>query len=161
MKKKILIAIIIIAALLLIPQESKEFRVRVVAASNTDADQDLKYQVVGVLKQEIKKLNQDDIISEIKSNIDLLDKKIAAVLGDRRYSISITKTHFPAKEINGQIIPGGRYRTLLIVIEDGKGKNWWSLLYPAYHNLAFEDLESGDVEYGFYLLERLKKLFDA
>ncbi|NLD26040.1 MAG: hypothetical protein GX661_01620 [Acholeplasmataceae bacterium] len=159
MKKKIFIVLIIFFALLLIPEESQEFRIRVVAASDTNADQEMKYRVVGVLKQEIKKLNQDDIISEVKTNIDLLDEKIADVLGDRSYSISITKVHFPPKEINGQVIPGGKYRTLLVVIEEGKGKNWWSLLYPAYHNFAFEDLESGDVEYGFYFLERIKKLF--
>ncbi len=160
MKRKILLILaIILVIIILFPKENDEFRIRVIASSDSVVDQKIKNQVVALLKEEIKKMDQNNIIMALQDNIDLLDEKIANVLGERTYSLSITKANFPAKEVDGQIIPGGRYKTLLVVIEEGEGRNWWSLLNPDYHNLEFEDVESNDVVYRFYFFDKLKELF--
>lgn len=37
---------------------------------------------------------------------------------------------FEAREYGGMTVPAGEYRTVRIVIGEGKGQNWWCLLYP-------------------------------
>jgi hypothetical protein len=154
-----LILLIIFLVIVFLPQESNEFRIRVIAASDSIEDQRQKYLVVKVLQEEIRKYDENDIINEIKDNINLLEAKVYGVLQGRKFSMKISKVSFPTKKIDGEIISGGKYETLLIVIDSGEGKNWWSILYPKYHNISFEDLESGEVEFEFYFFEKIKRLF--
>ncbi len=157
-KKVFLIVIVIIAIILLIPEENNEFRIRVIANSDSSADQNEKMAVVSALQKRIAGFDQNDIAGEVIANIDILEADVKRVLCHDNYLLSIKKIKYPAKTINGRVIPGGKYRTLLVVIGKGEGKNWWSLLYPDYHGISFEDAESGDIEYEFYFWEKLKKL---
>lgn len=157
-KKTILFIFIIIMIICMIPSGSDEFRIRVIANSDASADQCEKMVIVEELNVFLRTLNKKDIVAEIKSHMVEINDIIQKCLNYKEYSLSIQKATFPAKEINGQIIPGGRYETLLIIIGKGEGKNWWSLLYPDYHGLCFEDLQTDDVEYKSYFWEELKKL---
>lgn len=164
MKKKIIFIIaILIILLMLIPSKNEEFRVRVIAASDSNQDQSAKYAVVRTIKKEINKLDKENIIFEIERNIDIIESTIYKTLkkyyDNPNYIVKITNENFPPKELEGNVIPGGNYRTLLIVIDDGKGKNWWSLLYPNYFNVSFEDLNSGEVEVKSYFYEKIKNIF--
>lgn len=160
MKKKTILFIFIVIIMIawMIPSGSDEFRIRVIANSDTSADQYEKMVIVEELNVFIGTLNKEDIVAEIKSHMVEINDILRKYLNYKEYSLSIQKAKFPAKEINGQIIPGGRYETLLIIIGKGEGKNWWSLLYPDYHGLCFEDLQTDDVEYKSYFWEELKKL---
>ena len=157
-KKLLLIIIVIIGIILLIPKENDEFRIRVIANSNSVSDQNEKMMVVEAIQKRITQLNKSDIINEVINNLAILDNDIQKTLSHHDYSIRITKVRFPPKEINGQVIPGGKYRALLVIIGKGEGKNWWSLLYPDYHGISFEDIDSDEIEYKFYFWEELKKL---
>ena len=50
-KKVFLIVIVIIAIILLIPEENNEFRIRVIANSDSSADQNEKMAVVSALQK--------------------------------------------------------------------------------------------------------------
>lgn len=158
MKKYIIFILIIITAILLIPNEESDFRIRVIANSDSREDQALKMKVVNAILEEVKSYDKNNIEFEIKNNIEDIKTSIEKVLGNRKYSIKVSKTRFPPKEANGEIIKGGNYPSLLVVIEEGKGKNWWSLLSPEF-NKGFEDNETGDVEYKFFFFEEIKKGF--
>jgi len=158
MKKYIYIILIIIFIVLLIPKAEDELRIRVIANSNSEVDQELKMKVVSVLLEEINSYENENIIDEIKNNLENLDACIKRVLKDKEYNINIQKMRFPPKELNGEIIKGGKYLTLVVVIENGEGKNWWSLLSPSFRT-GFEDNETGDIEFKFYFYEEIKKSF--
>ena len=159
MRKKIIVMLVIIILIIIFfPKESKEFRIRVVANSDSISDQNMKMVVVEAINICISSFEKENIINEIKTNLDKIDQIVKSKLGNNDYTISIKRTSFPAKEVGGTIIPGGRYQTLLIVLGAGEGKNWWSLLYPEYHGIYFEDIESDDVEYRFYLWDKIKQL---
>ena len=51
-------------------------------------------------------------------------------------SASVTVTDFPEKSYGEYTFPAGKYQALQIVIGEGKGQNWWCVLYP---NLCFTD----------------------
>lgn len=156
-KRMLLVLILIILIALFLPRGSKEFRIRVVAASDSTEDQREKHAVVRVLKEEIGKFNRNDIINEVERNIDLLKGKVSEVLQGKEFEMVIAEVRFPAKEYDGKIISGGKYRTLLVVIGEGRGKNWWSILYPEYHGISFEDKEEIKVEFYFY--EKFREIF--
>jgi hypothetical protein len=54
--------------------------------------------------------------------------------------------------IKNKIIPSGSYQTLVITLGNGEGSNWWSLLYPEYFNLTYDDFK--EIEYKSYFLEK-------
>lgn len=158
MKKIFIIICIILGIIIIIPKDDDEFRIRVIANSDSAEDQKIKMKVVNALLIEIKSFDQDDIVQDIKNNIDKLDKTVEKVLGNKKYNLDIKKLRFPPKELNKEVVKGGKYMSLVVVIKDGKGKNWWSLLSPEFSK-GFEDVETGDCELKFYFLEELKKGF--
>jgi stage II sporulation protein R len=152
MKKYLIICIIIILFILIIPKKEEELRIRVIANSNTEVDQKIKMEVANAIIDEITTYNEINIVNEVKNNLEEIDKIIQDILKDEEYSITLKKTRFPPKELNGEIIKGGKYLTLLITIKNGEGKNWWSLLSPRF-KYGFSDDATGDVEFKFYFLK--------
>lgn len=37
---------------------------------------------------------------------------------------------FPARQYGGALYPAGRYRAVRIIIGEGRGQNWWCVLFP-------------------------------
>ena len=58
--------------------------------------------------------------------------------------------YFPAKSLNGQIVPAGVYQTIKITIGEGKGTNWWSILYPEFFGVTYEDSKNIEDKSYFY-----------
>ena len=77
-----------------------------------------------------------------------LDKKIKI-----NYKVELKETVFPAKVLKNEIIPSGKYMTLLITIGQGEGDNWWSVLYPEFYGVNYED--SSEVEYRSFIYDLL------
>lgn len=156
MKKFIYCLLVIIFIIVLIPKENDELRIRVIANSNSSYDQMIKYEIVSIVKNEINPSDNKEIIVK---KLPKLKSKIKEKLGDREIDIdvSIKKTYFPKKSLNGKIIPSGNYEALVIEIGEAKGKNWWTLLYPEYFNISYEDIESGEIEVKSYFFEKIFK----
>ena len=65
--------------------------------------------------------------------------------------ISYKETYFPPKSKNNTFTPPGKYKTLLIEIDNAKGSNWWSVLYPEFFNVDYEDFK--EVEFKWYFFD--------
>lgn len=153
MKKIFVIVIVILSLALLFKTDNNEqLRIRVIANSDLAYDQQIKQQVVSIIKQVVKPNDTEELI---KSKIATLDSRIAQKLDPMNieYEIGIKNIEFPPKTLNGEVIPGGVFKSLVVIIGEGKGKNWWSLLYPEYFNITFEDIEAGNVEFRSFFLD--------
>ncbi len=128
--------------------ESKEIRIRILANSNSEIDIAEKYQLrdalLEVFYQKSITVNEDNL-SLIKTE---LNKKIQS-----KYKIELKETIFPAKVLKGKIIPSGKYMTLLITIGEGRGENWWSILYPEFYGINYDD--SSEIEYRSFIYDLL------
>lgn len=148
--KKILgvIALIVIIALLLTPE--KEVRIRIIANSDSQIDQKMKMDVARHLK----------IILLETRDLSIIKKEVEYLISDYNcdYQVNVTykDQRYEPKYIGDEIIPGGVYKTLVIEIGEAKGKNYWSMLYPEYFNVSFEEVNSGDVEFGWWLIDNLR-----
>lgn len=149
MKKFFIFIIIIIVIILLIAPE-KEMRIRVIANSDSSFDQRVKVEVAKHLKLVLLETRD---LSIIKEEVEYIIKKYNC---DYSVLISYKDQKYDAKYIGNEIIPGGVYNTLLIELGESKGKNYWSMLYPEYFNVEFEDINSGDVEFGWWIIDFLK-----
>ncbi|MBO5936420.1 MAG: stage II sporulation protein R [Clostridia bacterium] len=114
-------------------------RLHVIANSDSDADQQLKLSVRdAVLKAgETVFSGSEDIISaegRIAENTGVLlncAKQTIAELGyDYDVKIELKRSYFPTRVYDDITLPAGYYKAVRIIIGEGKGKNWWCIMFP-------------------------------
>jgi len=131
-----------------IPDEA--IRLRILANSDKPDDQELKRKVRDGVNAAISEWVKD--ITDINEARKLIEKKIpeirdiaADVLEEEKkhqdldveYGENIT---FPAKLYGSYMYPPGEYEAVLITLGEGKGANWWCVLFPP---LCFLDFSNG------------------
>ncbi len=170
MKKLILVIFIIVCfyvclghvSSLVIPEDA--LRIRVIANSNDEYDQGVKsivkeniqYKMYDLLKDtkgidEARKIihnNLNNIDSEVENTLQLLNYNLG-------YDINYGLNYFPSKEYKGVIYNEGYYESLVITLGEGKGDNWWCVLFPPLCLIEAE--ASDDVEYTSFVKELLEK----
>lgn len=156
MKKAIIIFVFLVLILILVKFEmTSEFRVRVLANSDSYIDQSVKEEIAEDIDEYI--INNDVTMKNISEHLECIEE----VLKEHKvkYSLEITKENFPTKVVNGKLSSGGVYDTLVIKIGSGKGENYFSVLYPEYYGITYEDVKTGKVEYKSFIYETFKSLF--
>lgn len=156
MVKKGIFVLIVLSILfsfvyILTNDSSSELRLRILANSNSIEDLKDKELVKDIL-EEIINNNETYNVNIIEEE---LKKELPKELGSK-VKIELTNSYYPAKAYQGNFIPSGSYKTLLITIGSGSGNNFWTLLYPEYFNIEFE--ESNEIEYRSYFLDLIRKL---
>lgn len=131
--------------------DSKEMRVRILANSNSEIDQKEKV----ILRDALLEIFYKESIEVKSENLPkikaLLDNHISI---NNEYKIELKEVTFPAKVKNAKIVPSGTYMTLLITIGSGNGDNWWSVLYPEFFGVSYDD--EGEIEYRSFIYDMLK-----
>lgn len=141
---------------LLIPNEA--FRIRVIANSNSIQDQEIKYQIkeeiINLLSKDIDKINTYKKAKlEVKNNIDNIKEIIENYTNN--YNLSFGKNYFPKKEYKGVTYKEGIYDSLVITLGEGKGNNFWCVMYPP---LCLIDDKVDNRTYALYINEIIKKM---
>lgn len=158
MVKKGIIFVIIICILtgmfiIVSSDEGDEMRIRILSNSNSEIDQQEKQIVKSELEEILKENSNLNYLEIEKKLIERTKEKI-----NNEIKITICKSYYPAKSYNGKFIPSGAYNTLLITIGEGRGSNFWTLLYPEYFNISFED--NNEIEYRVYFLDIIREIFN-
>lgn len=126
-------------------------RFHVKANSNSEADQTLKMNVKEAVVNYIYQNTGDfDTVEETKTFLTRNDSKIRQiakdVINERGADYPVTsflgKQDFPEKHYGDVTFPEGNYTSYTLYIGEGKGENWWCVLYPP---LCFVDASTGIV----------------
>lgn len=173
--KKLIIVLAIIITILCLNKEQKviipkdSIRFRVIANSNEEEDQLLKKKVVNNLQNNIAKLefntkNLDDSRNNIKKVIpefsNIIEKTLKEENSNQAYNINYGMNYFPEKEYKGVIYEEGDYESLVITLGNGKGENFWCVLFPPLCLLDKEDNEKTEnIEYTTFVKEIIDKYF--
>lgn len=172
--KKILIILAIIITILvlnkgldeetiLIPNNS--IRIRVIANSNSLSDQYEKNKVKDVIQRYLEELLKDTKTKEetevlLKNNLESINQIVKHSLKEMNsetiYNINYGKNFFPKKEYKGISYESGFYESLVITLGEGKGNNWWCVLFPPLC-LIDEQEELTNNEYKLYISELIEK----
>ena len=160
--KKILIPLLLVI-MFLIPIEEKNIRIRVLANSNDEYDQEIKKEVVEIVKDEFKSKMQnieniDKARVKIENSLPELSSKIDKFLQEKNinysFKINFGLNYFPPKELNGKKYDEAYYESVLITLGEGSGDNWWCILFPSIclteENANYESLIKNIFEKIFY-----------
>ena len=79
---------------------------------------------------------------------------------DKDFVVHFGDNYFPEKEYKGVHYEEGDYESLVVTIGEGKGDNWWCVLFPPLCLLEAEENETDDVEYQFFVMKMLDKIFE-
>lgn len=131
-----------------IPDEA--IRLRILANSDVEEDQDLKRKVRNAVNEEITTWVEDltDIEQArqlIEENIDKIEDIVGQVIEENGESISYQAEYgknvtFPTKLYGDYLYPAGEYEAILITLGEGEGANWWCVVFPP---LCFLDFSFG------------------
>ncbi len=114
-------------------------RLHVIANSDENYDQELKLKVRDALLISGEKVfsGSEDIISaenKIADKHDILqhtaEETIENLGFDYDVKIELARSYFPTKTYGELTLPAGYYKAVKVIIGEGKGKNWWCIMFP-------------------------------
>jgi len=137
------------------------FRLHVVANSNNLKDQAIKMEVAKDINKKINEIIKDincNSKSEIKKVIQNNTKDILIAAntslkkqGDNKtVLIKIGDIYYDEKTKDNISMKEGVYDSIQVVIGEGKGKNFWSLIYP-YSYAGMYELDTNDINNRSYI----------
>ena len=115
-------------------------RFHIVAASDSDRDQALKYKVrdgIAALTDQLFATARDkrqamEIARAHREEIISAAEAILREQGcDDRVQMEIKRLDFPTKSYENITFPAGEYDAIHITIGEGKGQNFWCVMFPA------------------------------
>lgn len=127
------------------------FRLHVLANSNSEEDQALKYEVRDSVLEYVNTIaknanSKDELINIVKDNVTNIEQIAENTILENGYNysvnISIGNFEFPTKNYGDISLPSGFYDALRIEIGESLGNNWWCVMFPP---LCFVDISSGIV----------------
>ena len=115
-------------------------RLHVLAASDDAHDQEVKLLVRDAVLREMEMIladakTYDDANAILCENLDRIRLVCNATLvslgEDARVTVLFSKENYPTRHYESMSLPAGVYQSLQIRIGEGKGQNFWCVLYPA------------------------------
>lgn len=132
---------------IVIPKEA--IRLRILANSDQEKDQIIKRAVRDEVNANITQWVEDltsleDAREVIKSHIPDIQKIAESYVKEhglnQEVNVEFGPANFPTKLYGQYLYPAGEYEAIVITIGEGKGANWWCVLFPP---LCFLDFSNG------------------
>ncbi len=142
---------------------STSIRMRVIAKSNSEKDQSDKKIVKDALEKKLYEVignndNYEDIDQKLNQKKDEIDETIKQVLIsndiENNFTSSYGYNYFPEKEFKGITYKSGNYKSYVVTLGEGKGENWWCVLYPP---LCLVDESVDNYEYHSLINDMIQK----
>lgn len=136
--------------------QKSTFRLHIMANSDKAYDQELKLSLRDELLKHTENLyNGLNTLDEIKSvsydNLAEIESFAQEYIRKQGYNYSvkaeITNMYFTTREYEQFTLPAGNYDALRIVIGEGKGHNWWCVMFPQLCLPGAENKNSIDENY--------------
>ncbi len=119
---------------------NKMLRMHVIANSDSIEDQELKLQVRDAVLEKGKEIfdgsvTADEAEMRITPFIDTLEETAKRTVMDLGYNydvnVTVQKDFFKTRTYNNSVtFPAGYYNAVKVVIGEGKGENWWCVMFP-------------------------------
>ena len=114
-------------------------RLHVVGASDSAEDQEVKLLVRDAVLASLEEGLHDltdvdaavDYVSRMLPRVEAAANRCLAAAGfSDTMAVSLTEEAFPTRDYDNFSLPAGVYRALRVVIGEGKGRNWWCVVFP-------------------------------
>ena len=127
------------------------FRLHVLANSDSEEDQNLKYKVRDALIAYLEDIAKDtsskeEVMQLVTNHLQDFETIAKQTITKNGYSYDVTvevgNFDFPTKNYGDISLPAGYYDALRVKIGEAKGQNWWCVMFPP---LCFVNVTSGIV----------------
>lgn len=121
-------------------------RFHIRANSDKEEDQALKLKIRDEILKEMEEKFKDtksldesrEIIKQNMREMKSITEKVIREEGkDYEVAVRLGQDNFPTRKYGNLVFPAGDYETLLITLGEGKGQNWWCVMFPP---LCFVDI---------------------
>ena len=115
------------------------FRLHILANSDSEEDQALKYALRDFLLEDMKETfigcqTAEEAKTRAKEKLPEIAEKAQQFIYDSGYDHEITASveniYFTTRRYGNTVVPAGNYDALRILIGEGKGQNWWCVMFP-------------------------------
>lgn len=152
-------------------------RLHIIAQSDSAEDQAIKLLVRDAILREMPQgFSPEETVRYAENTANMVLERNGF---DYRATAEFTTAYFPQKKYREITLPSGNYRAVKVVLGEGRGKNWWCVLYPPVcmadvngsemsekvredlrNNVSEEtyNLITGDVTVKFRVVELIEKL---
>ncbi len=139
-------------------------RLHVIAASDSEYDQEIKLQLRDELLIRGKEIfsqsrTKDEATKKLRDGISLIQKEADSFLEKEGYpykaSVSLEKSFFPTRSYDSFTLPAGFYDALRVTIGSGEGQNWWCVMFPA---LCLPAAEKSAADFDGILTEKQQQI---
>lgn len=153
-------------------------RLHILANSDSAEDQTLKYELRDHMLSSFSQVfagceSKEQAIAVAKKNRILMEQKANSFIREKGYSYTVTceivETYFTTRKYENYTLPAGNYTAVRFLIGEGKGKNWWCVMFPPLCIPASAEFfteeesqkieQSKDIEVKFALFEIFSGLF--
>ena len=114
-------------------------RLHIIANSDSVPDQQLKLKIRDSILKESKDLfkgakDTNEALLIADDNIDFYCDIANRVIKENGFSYKaearVGDSYFETREYEDFTLPAGYYKSLIITVGEGKGKNWWCVIFP-------------------------------
>jgi|AGTN01.1.fsa_nt_gi stage II sporulation protein R len=147
--------------------KQEPLRLHIVANSDSEADQQIKMEVRdAVLKATQQGIeaceNETEAEEYVSGHLEIIIETANAVLEEKgagyRAQAAVGTYHFPDRTYQNVTYPEGDYRALRIILGEGRGHNWWCVMFPP---LCISEITQEDAEYTSFFAELWEQWFGA
>ncbi len=145
-------------------------RLHILANSDSKKDQEVKLLVRDALLNENTKLlssgvttdnaeeyfleNKDELLEAAKETLEKNNF-------DYNVSIFLGKEYFETRRYDELIFPAGEYTSLKVILGEGKGHNWWCVMFPPLCVPSASDIETDESKTTEYLTQSGEKIVNG
>lgn len=128
-------------------------RLHILANSNSKADQEVKLKVRDALLETNASILSDSVTKEnakehFENSKEILLRSAKETLEENgfNYNVKITlqEEYFETRAYGNLTFPAGQYTALKVVLGEGKGKNWWCVMFPPLCIPAADGIETNE-----------------
>ena len=114
-------------------------RLHVIANSDSDDDQRIKYEVRDAILGATATLlgdcaDKEEAVERVNASRDVILDAAAEVLSqngvDYGADMLVGQENYPERVYGGAAYPAGEYTSVRVVLGEGEGQNWWCVLFP-------------------------------
>ena len=113
----------------------KLVRFHVIAVSDDEYEQQLKLRVRDAVLEYISpKLEEAESSTQAReilaAELDNIRETAQTVSEGRGVTVTLTRENYPTKSYEGFTLPAGEYESLRVILGEGRGHNWWCIVFP-------------------------------
>lgn len=114
-------------------------RLHVIAASDSEADQQLKLKVRdGVLTAGAEvfdgSVNVSNAVRKLTPELEKIEHTAENIVKENGFDydvkVTLSREFFATRTYENVTLPAGKYLAVKVVIDEGQGKNWWCVMFP-------------------------------